>query len=180
QDVIHLPHVGINLTVDDLQLVQRVHGSSAVRHRHSPDLPQSLRVEKSQRRRAVAHHQTILQTREPPAFPWIAESPLQSERLEVVHETDVGAPGELHQLPTPVRKSFREVLWGDASLAQHSPGSEIYLAQARASVQAGALVQIAVAKNQALRESAGVVRIARDHLEVVPDRTVAHARIAAR
>jgi hypothetical protein len=73
-------------------------------------------------------------------------------------------PGELDQGVAPVGEALGEVLAGDVFEVDDSAGFEVFFAQRRAALEAGALVEMAVKIDEALRVGLCVVGIGVDDL----------------
>ena len=110
-------------------------------------------------RGAVGEDEVFAVGGEAPAVAVVVKGAQQAKAEAVVDEGDVRLPGELDEGAAPRGEAFGEVLLRDGRGLQHAAGREIVHAQRGAAVEAGALVEMAVDEDQALRVGVGIVRI---------------------
>src|SRR5207244_3781765 len=95
-DTVSLPDIGVDLAIDILKLVDLDDWCAAVAsHRDLAGLFERLRVDKMDGRGAVAHNELLAIGGQPPAFAGIAKLLELGERMLIIHEADMGLPGEL-------------------------------------------------------------------------------------
>ena len=93
----------------------------------------------------------------PQPSPLIGERPRAAERRAVVDEPDAGLPRQREEAVADDRDAFAEVLGIDLLDLEHFAVLELDLADARAAVEPGALVEHAVDEREPLRERLGIV-----------------------
>src|SRR6185312_5885610 len=117
------------------------------------------RVEDADLVRTVAHVDVLRVAGQAPALALVVEAALQRERLRVEQEADVRLPRQVDDGVADGRRAFAEVFVGQVLLLHDLTGLQVDLAQRRAALLAGGLVQLAIPEEQALREGLRVVRI---------------------
>src|SRR2546422_4332232 len=88
-DSILQQNVGVDLAVDELQLIQIFDRLVAVEHFEAAQLGESLGTQKSQFRGAVAHDEAVIVMSEAPSFTSVHETRPWVERRNVVGQADV-------------------------------------------------------------------------------------------
>src|SRR5688572_15794713 len=96
--------------------------------------------------------------RQAPSLSGVVERALERERGEVVDEADFRGVGELNEPVPPVSQPFGEIAAIYVLPLENFARLEAHFPNARTSVQAGALVEHAVANDQPLRERLRIVR----------------------
>jgi len=81
------------------------------------------------------------------------------ESLEVVHEYDIGLPGQLIQAIANDGNALTEITTGQTDALQHAPFFPGDAAQRRATVKPGALVEIPAVELQPLGEGIGAMGV---------------------
>src|SRR5207244_6098445 len=88
-DSILRPNVGVDLAIDELELIQIFDSLAAVEHFETAQLDESLGIQESQFRGAVAHDEPAIVMSEAPSVAWVHETRPWLERRNVVGHTDV-------------------------------------------------------------------------------------------
>src|ERR1043166_4082088 len=88
-DSILRQNVGVDLAVDELELIQIFDTLVAVEHFEPAQLDESLRIQESQFRGAVAHDKPVIVMSEAPSFAWVHETRPWLEGRNVVGHADV-------------------------------------------------------------------------------------------
>src|SRR5690606_4110228 len=117
------------------------------------------RVEIPEHVRAVAHYEAPPVVREPPALAGVGEGFEELERVLVVDEALLRAPGELDYLVARHGRAFAEVNAREVTYSEDFAGFEVYLSQRRLPAPARAFVEDAVFEKEALCEGRRVVGI---------------------
>src|SRR5690606_30113417 len=133
-DPVLVPDVGPDFAVDVLELVQAGDGLAAVAHGDLAHDREAVRIEKLQRRRAVAHDQELAVVREAPALSAVREGLDHVERLDVVDDADLILPGELIEPIAEDRDALAEEIAREAPLLLDPAGLEIHPAHGRCAV----------------------------------------------
>src|SRR5207249_3044281 len=105
-DSILRQNVGVDLAVDELELIQIFDTLVAVEHYETAQLGESLGIQESQFRGAVAHDEPVIVMSEAPSFAWVHESRPWLERRNVVGHADV-----VSKVSSDVLEKFTQVPW---------------------------------------------------------------------
>ena len=157
EDVVGLPDIRVNFTVHIFQLIDLIDGRIAVAHGDAAKFFQGGGIPNTDLGTAIAHVDLPPVASEAPAFTGVLESAGLPEGLAVVNEADPILPGELQDAVFEDRDSFAEVDGGHIDLLQDFAGIGLYATQGGAVFETGALVEIAVAEFETLRECVTVV-----------------------
>src|SRR5687768_10281175 len=101
-----MPDVGVHLTADVLELVQIPDGNSAIGDRDTSDFAKRVRMQEAELVGSVAENEALLISSQAPALASVSKGPTHGKSCQVVHEGDVGLPGQLHELTVPFREAF--------------------------------------------------------------------------
>src|SRR5579883_1319690 len=158
-DLLGLPDVGVQLAAHPLKFVEVHNLARPVMDRDAPQLAQRQRVPDADLRGAVVHVNARAVVGEAPALALIGERAPALQRRLVVDESDLGAVGELEDLPVEDGDPFAEIAGIEPDLLHGPAGFQLHLAQRRAALQAGGFIQEAAAVLQPFGEGFAVVRI---------------------
>src|SRR5439155_18776417 len=118
--------IRVNLAADVLQLIELRYRFALVVHVQMSDFLESLEIPEIERGRAIAHDQPLAVLGDAPAFSRVVEGTDLPERRAVIHEADLGLPGQLNQVVLPKNKSFAEVGARQIHALKHSPRSQLH------------------------------------------------------
>ena len=159
RDPIRPVDIGINLAPDELQFVQTGQRHPPAVHIQPSRFPEGFRIQKPQRRGAVAHDQPVPIASQTPSLSRIAEGSAELQTQTVVNKPQIRSPGQLQQPAAPLGDPLPEILTVQKMPFDYFPRLQADLPQARCPVQPGALIKISVTPDEPLRKCATVVGI---------------------
>jgi len=173
---IRRPDVRVDRALDILQFVELRNGGAPISDLELVDRLEAPGIQEIERRGPIAHDQVLSVVSNPPAFGRVAELAAKREALLIVDESEVRLVRKLDQRIVPEGDAFPEVLGRQLIFLQNAPRRQLNLPQARGAVQARALVEHAVSKDQPLRVGRRIVRVNVHDFGAVHGRVVEPAR----
>src|SRR5271156_1446595 len=130
---IRLPHVGENLSFDELQFVQLIDGSVPIADFETPLLRKRACVQHANFGGSVAHEELVscaLAVRgKAPPFAGIGKAAQQTEVAQVVDKSDLRLPGELHNFVLEESDALAKELRRQINPLKNCSGLQTDLAQ---------------------------------------------------
>ena len=136
--------------MDEFEFIELGDRGSVIFDGDAAQFAEGYGIEKAEGGRAVGEDEAFAVLGEPPAFAGVGDSAEQAKAEAVVDQRDVVLPGELHQSAAPVGEAFGEVLGGHVVELQDAAGFEVLHAQGGLAVEAGALIKVAIEKDESL------------------------------
>ncbi len=156
-DVVGLPHVGEDLALDVLQLVQEADLAKGVVDQHEAVDAEVLGIDEEHGRGAIAHDELPAVGGQSPTLAGIVEAADRRQVVGGIDETGVGDIGQLVEAIAEDDGTLAEVARAQAVLLDQRAALQVPLHQPRLAVEAGGLEEEAVMEEESLGVVVGVV-----------------------
>ncbi len=121
-DPVRVPDIGVNLTLNKLQLVQLVDDRVPILHQDVVGFFEAIRVAKAKRRRAIAGDELFGGARHAPALTAVIELLNRPKAEAVINKADLRLPRPLVDVRPPIDDPLSKILRRQRELLQRFPG----------------------------------------------------------